>query len=145
MKTTTQKPEAPRWLVIDAEGQVLGKVSVAAAHILRGKHRADYSPHQLQADHVIVINAEKIALPPKKIFRKTYYRHTGYPGNMKITPLAKMLETKPEYVIEHAVKGMLPRTRLAQQMLRRLHVFEGNEHPYAAQQPVSISVLRSQA
>jgi large subunit ribosomal protein L13 len=140
MKTSFVKQPAPKWLVIDAEGETIGKIAVKAAHILRGKHRVTFAGHMLGADHVVVINAAKIALPPKKGLRKTYYRHTGFPGNMKVASLTWMLEKKPTYVIEHAVKGMLTDNRLRQQMLKRLHVFADAAHPYEAQQPKPISV-----
>lgn len=142
MKTSTIKPSAPAWFVIDAEGQTLGKIAVKAASILRGKHKVTFSPHQLCGDHVVVLNAGKIHLPPKKGLRKVYHRHTGFPGNMKHASLTWMLEKKPTYVIENAVKGMLEDTRLRQQMLKRLHVFAESEHPYAAQKPESISLSR---
>lgn len=143
MKTTTVKPAAPKWHIIDAEGQSIGKIAVKAAMVIRGKHKATFSPHQLCGDHVIVINAEKVKLPPKKGLRKTYHRHTGYPGNMKHTSLTQMLEKKPTYVIENAVKGMLEANRLRQQMVKRLHVFVGAEHPYEAQKPSSLTLTRS--
>lgn len=140
MKTSTVKPEAPKWLVIDADGKTIGKVAVAAATALRGKHKAAFSPHQLCGDHVIVLNAAKLRLPPKKGLRKTYYRHTGYPGNMRITQLSVMIEKDPAQVVELAVRGMLPSTRLARAMLNRLHVFTDAKHPYDAQKPSSLSV-----
>lgn len=143
MKTTTVKPSAPKWYVIDAEGQSLGKIAVKAATILRGKHKATFSPHQLCGDHVIVINAGKIKLPPKKGLRKMYHRHTGFPGNMKHANLNQMLEKKPEYVIENAVKGMLEANRLRQQIVKRLHVTTASEHDHAAQQPVLISLTHT--
>lgn len=143
MKTSTVQPSAPAWYVIDAEGQTLGKIAVKAAMVLRGKHKVTFSPHQLCGDHVVVVNAGKIALPPKKGLRKTYHRHTGFPGNMKVASLTWMLEKKPTYVIEHAVKGMLEDNRLRQQMLKRLHVFAEGEHPYAAQKPESVSLTRT--
>jgi large subunit ribosomal protein L13 len=140
MKTSFVQQPAAQWLVIDAEGETIGKIAVRAATILRGKHRATFASHMLGADHIVVINAAKIALPPKKGLRKTYYRHTGFPGNMKVASLTWMLEKKPTYVIENAVKGMLPANRLRQQMLKRLHVYADAEHPYAAQQPKPLSV-----
>lgn len=143
MKTSTIKPSEPKWHVIDAEGQTIGKIAVKAAMLLRGKHKVTFSPHQLCGDHVVVVNAGKIALPPKKGLRKTYYRHTGFPGNMKVASLTWMLEKKPTYVIEVAVKGMLEDNRLRQQMLKRLHVFAESEHPYAAQKPEPISLTRT--
>ena len=140
MKTSFVKQPAPQWLLIDAEGQTIGKIAAKAATILRGKHRATFAPHMLGADHIVVINAAKVHLPPLKGLRKMYHRHTGYPGNMKHSNLTQMLEKKPTYVIEHAVKGMLPSTRLAQQMMKRLHVFADGAHTYDAQQPKSISL-----
>lgn len=143
MKTSTIKPSAPAWILIDAAGQSLGKVAVKAAMLLRGKHKATFSPHQLCGEHVVIINAGKIALPPKKGMRKIYYRHTGFVGNMKIASLDEMLAKKPTFAIENAVKGMLEANRLRAQILKRLHVFAEAEHPYEAQQPQLISVSRS--
>lgn len=143
MKTSTIKPSAPAWVLIDATDQTLGKIAVKAATLLRGKHKATFSPHQLCGDHVVVINAGKIALPPKKGMRMTYHRHTGYPGNMKIATLTQMLEKKPTYVIENAVKGMLEDNRLRRQILKRLHVFAEAVHPFEAQQPKVLSLSRS--
>lgn len=143
MKTTTVPVSAPKWFVIDAEGQTLGKIAVKAASMLRGKHKVTFSPHQLCGDHIIVINAAKVKLPPKKGMRKVYHRHTGFPGNMKHTSLTHMMERKPTYVIENAVKGMLEANRLRQQMVKRLHVFVESEHPFEAQKPVPLSLSRS--
>lgn len=143
MKTSTIPVSAPKWMIIDASGQTIGKVAVKAAHHLKGKHRATYSAHQLCGDHVIVVNVSKVALPPKKGLRKTYHRHTGWPGNMKVASLTWMLEKKPTYVIEHAVKGMLPSNRLAGDMMRRLHVYADDKHPYAPQKPEPLSLARS--
>lgn len=141
MKTTTVKPEAPKWLLVDAEGKTIGRLSARIARIIRGKHKPTFSPHQLCGDHIVVINAEKLHLPPKKGTRKTYYRHTGYQGNMKVTSLEKMMEKDPTKVIELAVKGMLPANRLRPQILKLLHVFAGDEHPYSAQKPVPLPTL----
>ncbi len=143
MKTSTVKPAAPVWYVVDAKGQTLGKIAVKAATVLRGKHKATFSPHLLCGDHVIVVNAKHVALPPKKGLRKTYHRHTGFVGNMKIASLTQMLEKKPTYVIEHAVLGMLEANRLRRQMLKRLHVFADAEHTFAAQKPQPLSLTRS--
>lgn len=140
MKTSTVKPSAPAWYVIDADGQTIGKVAVKAATYLKGKHKPSYAPHQLCGDHIVVINAQKVLLHAKKTFRKTYFRHTGFPGGKKIVGLAQMLEKKPNYVIEHAVKGMLPDNRLARDMLKRLHVFAEAEHDYNAQKPVPLAL-----
>lgn len=143
MKTSNIPVSAPAWHVIDADGQTLGKIAVKAAMLIRGKHKVTFSPNQLCGDHVIVLNAGKIKLPPKKGMRKTYYRHTGFPGNMKIVSLDKMLEKKPTFVIEVAVKGMLEDNRLRREMLKRLHVFAEGEHPYEAQKPVAITLTRT--
>lgn len=140
MKTSTVKPEAAKWHVIDAADKTIGKVAVKAASVLRGKHKATFSPHQLCGDHIIVLNAAKLRLPPMKGLRKTYFRHTGYPGNMRITKLGVMMEKNPTQVIELAVRGMLPSTRLARAMLTRLHVYADDKHPYEAQKPSTLSV-----
>lgn len=140
MKTSFVKQPAPKWLMIDAEGQTIGKIAARAATILRGKHRASFAAHMLGADHIVIVNASKIALPPKKGLRKTYYRHTGFPGNMKVASLTWMLEKKPTYVLEHAIKGMLTANRLREQMMKRLHVYADAAHPYEAQKPEPISL-----
>lgn len=139
MKTTTVPVSAPKWMIIDAEGQTIGKVATKAAHLLRGKHLASFAPHQLCGDHVIVINAAKLSIPPKKIYRKTYYRYTGYMGNMKETDLKTMLAKSPEKVIEIAIRGMLTNNRLRARILKRLHVYVDAAHPYEAQKPKSVS------
>jgi large subunit ribosomal protein L13 len=138
MKTSVVKPAAPKWFVIDAEGQIIGRIAAKAAHMLRGKHLPTFSPHQLCGDHIIVLNADKVATTPAKLQGKIYYSHTGHPGGFKARTLEKMLENSPEEVIELAVKGMLPANRLRAKMLKRLHVQVGTEHKYAAQKPTSI-------
>ncbi len=138
MKTSVVKVTAPKWFVIDAEGQVIGRVAAKAAHMLRGKHLPTFSPHQLCGDHIIVLNAEKVATTPAKLQGKMYYSHTGHPGGFKARTLEKMLQSRPEEVIELAVKGMLPGNRMRAKLLKRLHVIAGNEHKYAAQKPTSI-------
>lgn len=140
MKTSTLKPEAPKWYLIDADGQTIGKIAVKAAFMLRGKHKVTFSPHQLCGEHIVVINAAKMKLPPKKGLRKMYHRHTGFPGNMKHVTLDMMMEKKPTYVVENAVKGMLASSRLSLETLKRLHVFADGEHPYAAQKPEPLSL-----
>ncbi len=142
MKTSTIKPSAPLWYLIDADGQSLGKVAVKAAMMLRGKHKVTFSPHQLCGEHIVIINAAKLKLPPKKGMRKVYHRHTGYPGNMKHASLTLMMEKKPTYVIENAVKGMLEANRLRQEMMRRLHVYADDKHEYEPQKPQSLSLTR---
>ena len=140
MKTSTIPPSAPAWYVIDAEGKTIGKIAVKAATYLKGKHKPSYAPHQLCGDQIVIVNASKILMHAKKAFRKTYFRHTGFPGGVKNVTLPQMLEKKPEYVIEHAVKGMLPDNRLAREMMKRLHVYAGPEHDHAAQQPVPLEL-----
>lgn len=136
MKTTHLKPPAPEWLLVDAEGQNLGRLAARVATFLRGKHRPTYSPQQLCGDHVIIVNVEKLTFEASKLRRKMYFHHTGYLGSLRRTPLSKMNEEKPEFVLEHAISGMLPKNRLRNQMIKRLHILRGTEHPYAAQKPV---------
>jgi len=139
MKTTTVPAQAPKWVLIDAAGQPVGRIATTIAHMLRGKHRPSFSPHQLCGDCVVVVNADKLAFDPRKLAQKEYVKHSGYLGHIKMTSLQKMMETKPEQVIELAVKGMLPANRLRTQMIKRLHVYKGTEHPHEAQKPVPIS------
>lgn len=142
MKTSTVKPLPPKWLLIDAEGQTIGKVAVKAASALRGKNKVTFSPHLLCGDHVVIINAGKVKLPPKKGLRKTYHRHTGFVGNMRHSSLTWMMEKKPTFAVENAVKGMLEANRLRNSIITRLHVYEDAEHPYAAQKPTPVSLSR---
>ncbi len=136
MKTTTVPVSAPTWLVIDATDQSFGRLATQVATLLRGKHKASYSPHQLCGDQVIVINAAKLGVSEEKKGRKTYFHHTGHLGHSTVTTLRKMMEEKPEEVIRKAVYGMLPRTRLRLELMRRLHIFRDDKHPYAPQKPV---------
>lgn len=141
MKTSTiPVPQNAAWRVIDAEGQNLGRMAVKIACSLLGKDKATFSPHQMCGDHVIVLNAGKVLLPPKKSLRKVYYRHTGHPGGLKTTSLEDMIEKKPEEVIHRAVKGMMPLNRMRTTLLKRLHIFTTGEHPYAAQKPTPLSL-----
>lgn len=140
MKTTTVPVSAPLWHIVDASGQTIGFVSTKVAHVLRGKHRPSFSPHQLCGDHVIVINVAKLAVTPEKARRKTYVHHTGTLGGISFKSLGKMMEDTPEKVIEKAVYGMLPKNRLRHAMLRRLHVYADAEHIYAPQKPVSLDL-----
>lgn len=123
------------WYVIDAEGKTLGSVAVEAANLLRGKHKPTFAPHADCGDFVIVINCEKIVLTGNKLEDKMYYHHTGYIGNMKKVKYKTLMAEKPEFVITKAVKGMLPSNSLGAKALTRLHVYQGAEHPHAAQQP----------
>ena len=142
MKTFSMKPAdvQKKWLVVDADGVVLGRMAAEIAKILRGKHRPEFTPHVDCGDNVIVINAEKVQLTGKKRDDKIYYRHTGYIGNLKSINLEKQLEQHPERVIQSAVKGMLPRNPLGRAMFRKLHVYAGPEHPHAAQQPQALDI-----
>lgn len=123
------------WYVVDASGEKLGRLASRIARILRGKHKPIYSPAADTGDYVIVVNAEKIRVTGRKLDQKIYYRHSGYPGNLKKIPLRDMLEHRPERVIELAVKGMLPKNRLGRRMIKKLRVYAGADHPHAAQQP----------
>lgn len=124
-----------KWFVVDAEGKTLGRLAAEVAKVLRGKHKPTFTPHVDTGDHVIVINADKIVLSGKKLLQKTYFRHSGYIGGTTFTTAERMLNTKPERMIELAVKGMLPKNRLGRQMYRKLNVYRGGEHPHAAQKP----------
>jgi large subunit ribosomal protein L13 len=124
-----------RWYVVDAEGKNLGRLCTEIARVLRGKHKPIYSPHVDSGDYVIVVNAEKIKVTGKKMDQKVYVRHSQYVGGRRETPLREMLQKKPEYVITHAVKGMLPKNNLGRGMLKKLHVYGGSEHKHSAQQP----------
>jgi large subunit ribosomal protein L13 len=137
MKTYIPKPEdADRdWLVVDAEGKILGRLATEIATRLRGKHKPEFTPHLDTGDFVIVVNAEKIAVTGGKLDKKYYYRHTGYPGGIRGVSLREQLDKKPEEVIFHAVRGMLPKNRLGRKLLKKLKVYAGPEHPHGAQQP----------
>jgi large subunit ribosomal protein L13 len=124
-----------RWVVIDADGRALGRIASRAASVLRGKHRPDYTPHQDTGDFVIVINAAKVKLTGSKSTSKLYHRHTTYPGGVRTTSAGKLLETKPERLIEGAVRGMLPKNRLGRRLFTKLKVYRATEHPHTAQKP----------
>jgi large subunit ribosomal protein L13 len=124
-----------RWYVIDAENMVLGRLASQVAMILRGKHKPTFTPHMNGGDFVIVVNAEKVAVTGNRLDQKLYYRHSQYPGGMKIETLRQALERHPERVIERAVKGMLPRNRLGEDIRLRLKVYAGPTHPHQAQKP----------
>ncbi|MBI2940330.1 MAG: 50S ribosomal protein L13 [Chloroflexi bacterium] len=126
------------WLVVDAEGQTLGRFASRVAGLLRGKHKPIFSPHLDVGDYVIVVNAAKVRVTGEKLTQKQYYRHSGYPGGLKTELLRDVLAKRPERVIEHAVKGMLPHNALGHQLLRKLKVYAGPTHPHAAQQPVEL-------
>jgi large subunit ribosomal protein L13 len=128
------------WYVVDAEGKTLGRLATQIADVLRGKRKPTYTPHVDVGDFVIVVNAEKIVVTGKKLEDKLYWRHSGYPGGIKSQTLGDLLERRPEEVIRRAVKGMLPRNRLARAQLRKLKVYAGPEHPHQAQKPAQLDV-----
>ena len=140
MKTYSAKTgEVPGdWYLIDADGKTLGRLASEVAMRLRGKHKPEYTPHIDTGDHIVVINAEKVHVTGKKREQKIYYRHSGYPGNLKETTLEDTLNSHPERVIESAVRGMLPKNPLGRAMHRKLRVYAGQEHPHAAQQPKTL-------
>jgi large subunit ribosomal protein L13 len=128
------------WYVVDAEGQNLGRLSTQIADLLRGKRKPTYTPHVDTGDFVVVINAEKISVTGNKRTEKRYYRHSGYPGGLKSRTLSEMLDRRPEEVLRIAVKGMLPRNRLARRQITKLKVYAGPDHPHAAQQPQTLEL-----
>jgi large subunit ribosomal protein L13 len=141
-KTWNAKPGevTRRWYVVDAEGQTLGRLATRIADTLRGKGKPEYTPHVDTGDFVVVVNAEKIRVTGNKLDQKTYYRHSGYPGGLRSRALEEMLDRRPEEVIRLAVKGMLPRNRLARKQLTKLKVYAGPDHPHAAQQPQDMEI-----
>ncbi|HUY20295.1 MAG TPA: 50S ribosomal protein L13 [Candidatus Binataceae bacterium] len=126
---------ARHWILVDATGRPLGRVASRVATILRGKHRPEFTPHQDTGDFVVVVNAAKVKLTGAKGDQKLYYRHTGYPGGIRSTSAGKLLDKRPERLIEMAVRGMLPKNRLGRQLFTKLKVYRGAEHPHASQQP----------
>lgn len=142
MKTVSTRSEdaVNDWVLIDAEDQTLGRLASLIAIRLRGKHKVDFTPHVDNGDYVVVINASKVKVTGKKETDKLYYRHTGYPGGIKNITLRRMRETKPERIIEKAVKGMLPRSALGRAIWKKLKVYGGSEHPHDSQQPRKIEL-----
>ncbi|MBP3142839.1 50S ribosomal protein L13 [Aliivibrio fischeri] len=142
MKTFVAKPAAVKrdWYVVDAEGKTLGRIATEIASRLRGKHKAEYTPHVDTGDYIIVINAEKVRVTGNKASDKIYYRHSEFPGGLKSISFEKLIDRKPEMVIELAVKGMLPRGPLGRAMYRKLKVYAGAEHNHTAQQPQVLDI-----
>ena len=142
MKTYVATPSTRErnWLVVDASGKTLGRLATQIADSLRGKRKPEYTPHCDVGDFVIVVNAEKIAVTGKKLEEKLYRRHSGYPGGLRTRTLAEMLERRPEEVIRKAVKGMMPRNRLARVQITKLKIYAGPEHPHVAQKPEPMEV-----
>jgi large subunit ribosomal protein L13 len=139
MRTYVAKPEEAladrKWWVLDAKGQPLGRLASVAAHLLRGKHKPTFTPHVDLGDFVIVVNAAEVVVTGNKPTAKKYYRHSGYPGGMTIESFNEMIARRPEVPVEKAIKGMLPKNKLARQMIKKLKVYPTAEHPHAAQQP----------
>lgn len=137
MKTFSAKPQEVKrdWYVIDATDKVLGRVATEVALRLRGKHKPEYTPHVDTGDHIVIINAEKIAVTGNKEEDKVYYRHTGFPGGIKDVNVRELREKAPTRIIENAVRGMMPKNALGRAMLKKLHIYAGAEHKHAAQQP----------
>ncbi len=133
------------WYVVDAEGLTLGRMATEVARVLRGKHKAMFSPHIDTGDHVVIVNASKVVLSPGKAEAKQVYRHSGYPGGLSSTTYAELLASKPEEAVRRTVRGMLPKNRLGRQMLRKLKVYAGPEHPHTAQKPQPLAIDAARA
>lgn len=144
MRTYTPKPGEVEqtWHVVDATDVVLGRLATQVAVLLRGKHKATFAPHVDSGDFVVVINAEKVALTGNKRADKLAYRHSGYPGGLRATPIGELLAKRPERVVEKAVRGMLPKTSLARGQMRKLKVYAGSEHPHTAQKPQPFEITQ---
>jgi large subunit ribosomal protein L13 len=142
MKTYTLKLDDidRKWYLVDAQGQILGRLAAEIATILRGKKKPDFSPHLDNGDHVVVINAEKIEVTGRKRDQKVYHHHSGYPGGLRSRTFAELQARRPEQIIRQAVKGMLPHNRLGRQMLKKLRVYAGPDHPHQAQSPQPIEL-----
>ena len=142
MTTVSTKPADVRreWYVVDAEGKTLGRLATEIARRLRGKHKPEYTPHVDTGDYIVVVNAEKVHVTGNKMKQKMYHHHTGYIGNLKSISLEKQLQKAPERVIEHAVKGMLPKNPLGRAMYRKLRVYAGPNHSHEAQQPKALEI-----
>jgi large subunit ribosomal protein L13 len=141
-KTYSAKPAevAGVWYVIDGENQVVGRLASKAASLLRGKHKPEFTPHVDMGDFVVIINADKVRLTGSKEEKKEYFSHSGYPGGSKVTTPRVVREKKPTFIVENAVKGMVPKNRLGRKLLKKLKVYAGSEHPHEAQQPVAIEL-----
>jgi len=142
MKTFSAKPQnvEHNWLLVDAEGQTLGRIATEIASRLRGKHKPEYTPHVDTGDFVVVINAEKVRVTGNKTKDKMYHHHTGFPGGLKSFSFEKLIDRAPDRVLKLAIKGMLPRTPLGRAMFKKLKVYAGNVHPHAAQQPQALQL-----
>ena len=136
-KTFSAKPaeQDPTWYLVDAENEVVGRLAARIAAVLRGKHKPEYTPHVDCGDAVVIVNADKVRFTGKKETQKTYFRHSGYPGGVTAPTVREVREKHPERILERAIKGMLPKTKLGRQMASKLKVYAGTEHPHDAQQP----------
>lgn len=144
MKTVSfhQSSTERKWYVMDADGQILGRLASRAASVLRGKHKPTFTPHADTGDHVIIINAQKIRLTGNKLKDKTYYHHSGYPGGLKYITAATLKERKPERLIQFAVQGMLPKNKLGRAMIKKLRIYPGPDHPHQAQLPQAVTLAQ---
>jgi large subunit ribosomal protein L13 len=142
MRTYSPRPRDvdQTWYVVDAEDVVLGRLATQVAHVLRGKHKPIYAPHMDVGDHVIVVNAAKVRLTGTKAAQKVAYRHSGYPGGLKSVPWLRLLEERPDKLVEDAVRGMLPKNTVGRAQLRKLRVYAGPDHPHTAQQPKPLDI-----
>ncbi len=139
---SAKKNEVERtWYVVDAENKVLGRLATQVAAVLRGKHKPIFTPHVDTGDFVVVINAGKVHLTGSKLDKKMYYRHSGYPGGIKSSSAGELLENKPETIIKHAVRGMLPKNKLGREQFRKLKVYPGKEHPHTSQMPQELKIV----
>ncbi len=127
-----------KWFLVDAQNQVLGRLASQVASVLKGKHKASFSPHLDAGDHVVVVNADKIRVTGRKLSQKRYTRYTGYPGGLRVTEFGKAVRLHPEKIFFHAVRGMLPHNHLGRKMLKKLRVYSGSEHPHVAQKPEAL-------
>jgi large subunit ribosomal protein L13 len=140
MKTTNPAPAPQQWFIVDASDKVLGRMAVEIANVLRGRHKPTYVPHMRSLDHVIVINAAKVKLTGAKVEQKIYYRHTGYLGHLRQKTMKDVMIKNPAMVIEHAVKGMLPKNLTRDHTMKKLHVFADDKHDHEAQQPAPFPI-----
>lgn len=129
-----------KWYVVDAKDQVLGRLAARIARVIRGKEKPIFTPNMDTGDFVVVINADQVRMTGKRELQKTYFRHSGYPGGVRITAFSDLVVKDPEFVIQHAVKGMLPKNRLGKKLIKKLKVYAGEQHPHQAQKPESLSL-----
>jgi large subunit ribosomal protein L13 len=142
LKTYSPKPQdiEQKWYVADVDGVVLGRAASKIAQILRGKHKPIWAPHMDVGDFVVIVNADKIKVTGRKTEQKLYYRHSGYPGGLKVTPFKRAFDRHPEFILREAVRGMLPRNRLGRKMLKKLKIYATADHPHSAQQPEELTL-----